>query len=422
MEKQTTEQIKGFGGKLHDLFSTKKPNDTFMSPTQNQNNPESRRQGETYEQWGTRICGIVSGSHVALPPYLHKVYNYIYREQADNVELQKVARINTQAEIERKNEEIHVINGKIDEAKLNIDETNKRIDELKVERQEIRAGKEKVNKEQRLKLIIGLIIIIPLTFYLFLFYSSTFYSAFFRDPSSMTTVMNSMFDSNALANAYADGIAELGFVLSAPIIFLGLGFALHFFSVQEGKMKYLKMGAILLVTVMFDCILAYKIGEQMHTFGIIIGQYPIGEEYTVNMAFHDINTWAVIFCGFIVYVIWGIVFDMCMSAYDKMDLNKTRLENIKKEIEGYEQKIKNEKENISNLRQQETNAKNCVKDLMAKLGHEVYIDYTAIRTEMNNFFAGWIKMMQVLSIEQDMQDVASSICKREMTMLIPSKK
>lgn len=422
MEKQTTEQIKGFGGKLHDLFSTKKPNDTFMSPTQNQNNPESRRQGETYEQWGTRICGIVSGSHVALPPYLHKVYNYIYREQADNVELQKVARINTQAEIERKNEEIHVINGKIDEAKLNIDETNKRIDELKVERQEIRAGKEKVNKEQRLKLIIGLIIIIPLTFYLFLFYSSTFYSAFFRDPSSMTTVMNSMFDSNALANAYADGIAELGFVLSAPIIFLGLGFALHFFSVQEGKMKYLKMGAILLVTVMFDCILAYKIGEQMHTFGIIIGQYPIGEEYTVNMAFHDINTWAVIFCGFIVYVIWGIVFDMCMSAYDKMDLNKTRLENIKKEIEGYEQKIKNEKENISNLRQQETNAKNRVKDLMAKLGHEVYIDYTAIRTEMNNFFAGWIKMMQVLSIEQDMQDVASSICKREMTMLIPSKK
>lgn len=422
MEKQTTEQIKGFGGKLHDLFSTKKPNDTFMSPTQNQNNPESRRQGETYEQWGTRICGIVSGSHVALPPYLHKVYNYIYREQADNVELQKVARINTQAEIERKNEEIHVINGKIDEAKLNIDETNKKIEELKVERQEIRAGKEKVNKEQRLKLIIGLIIIIPLTFYLFLFYSSTFYSAFFRDPSSMTTVMNSMFDSNALANAYADGIAELGFVLSAPIIFLGLGFALHFFSVQEGKMKYLKMGAILLVTVMFDCILAYKIGEQMHTFGIIIGQHPIGEEYTVNMAFHDINTWAVIFCGFIVYVIWGIVFDMCMTAYDKMDLNKTRLENIKKEIEGYEQKIKNEKENISNLRQQETNAKNRVKDLMAKLGHEVYIDYTAIRTEMNNFFAGWIKMMQVLSIEQDMQDVASSICKREMTMLIPSKK
>ncbi|MBO7559205.1 MAG: hypothetical protein J6T52_12030 [Bacteroidaceae bacterium] len=422
MENQKSEQTKSWSEKLRQgLFSTRKTQETVTLQVQNQSNPESRRQGETYEQWGTRICGIVTGHLTALPPYLQKVYHSIYNEQAENIELQKAARANTQAEIERRNEDIRAIKEKIENANQIIDETNKKIEELKVERQEIKTGKEVVNKEQRLKLVIGLIILIPLTFYLFLFYSSTFYSAFFRDPSSMTTVMNSMFDSNALFNAYTDGIAELGFVLSAPIIFLGLGFALHFFSVQEGKMKFLKMAAILLVTVMFDCILAYKIGEQMHTFGIIIGQYPIGEEYTMSMAFHDINTWAVIFCGFIVYVIWGIVFDMCMSAYNKMDLNKTRLENIKKEIEVLDQKITIEKENIQNLKQQETTTQNSIKGLMAKLGHEVYIDYAAIRTEMNNFFAGWIKMMQVLSLEQDLQDEASSICKSEMSMLIPSK-
>lgn len=422
MENQILEESTTWGQKLRQgLFSTRKPQETIVPQAQSQNNSESRRQGETYEQWGTRICGIVTGRLTALPPYLQKVYNSIYNEQAENIKLQETARANTQAEIERKNEEIRVINEKIENSNQNIEETNKKIDELKAERQEIKSGREKVNKEQRLKLIIGMIIIIPLTFYLFLFYSSTFYSAFFRDPSSMTTVMNSMFDSNALANAYADGLAELGFVLSAPIIFLGLGFALHFFSVQEGKTKYLKMTAILLVTVMFDCILAYKIGEQMHTFGIIIGQYPIGEEYTVSMAFHDINTWAVIFCGFIVYVIWGIVFDMCMSAYNKMDLNKTQLENIKHEIKEFEKKIYVEKNNIQNLKQQETNAKNSIKDLMAKLGHEVYIDYAAIRAEMNNFFAGWIKMMQVLSLQQELQDEASKICKSEMTMLIPNK-
>lgn len=419
MENLTSEQQRGLSDRLHDIFSiSKKTKENIITETVIQSNPESRRLGETYEQWGTRICGIVTGRLTALPPYLQKVYNSIYNEQADNIELQKTARANTQAEIERTNEEIRVVNEKIEGVNSDIEDALKKIEELKDERQEIKCGKEKVNKEQRLKLVIGLVIIIPLTFYLFLFYSSTFYSAFFRDPSSLTTVMNSMFDSNALANAYADGVAELGFVLSAPIIFLGLGFALHFFSIQEGKMKYLKMASILLVTVMFDCILAYKIGEQMHTFGIIIGQYPIGEEYTVNMALHDINTWAVIFCGFIVYVIWGIVFDMCMSAYDKMDLNKTRLDSIKKEIDDLEQKIKAEKEKIQNLKQQETDAKNRVKELMAKLGHEVYIDYAAIRTEMNNFFAGWIKMMQVLSIGQEQQDEASNICKREMSMLI----
>ncbi|MBR1788216.1 MAG: hypothetical protein IJ762_03350 [Bacteroidaceae bacterium] len=415
---QNNEGKSGLSDKLHNLFSFAKPKVATVPEVSKAENPENRRIGETYEQWGTRICGIVSGSMTALPPYLHKVFNYIYNEQAENVELQKAARANTQAEIERKNDEIRAIGEKIEGANSEISDINKHIAELKAEREEIKSGKEKVNKDQRLKLIIGLFIIIPLTFYLFLFYSSTFYSAFFRDPSSMTNAMNAMFDSNALANAYNDGIAELGFVLSAPIIFLGLGFALHFFSVQEGKVKYLKMLAILLVTVMFDCILAYKIGDQMHTFGIIIGEHPIGEEYTVSMAIHDINTWAVIFCGFIVYVIWGIVFDMCMSAYDKMDFNKTQLEHIKNEIASQELRIKEEKENINALKQQEADAKNKVQALMAKLGHEVYIDYAAIRTEMNNFFAGWIKMMQVLSLDQSLQDEASNICKREMGMLI----
>lgn len=418
---QSTSERTGLGEKLQNLFSIARKKDATVPQADKVENPENRRVGETYEQWGTRICGIVSGSLMALPPYLQKVYHNIYNEQAENVDLQIAARANTQAEIERTNDEIRSIGENIERKNSDIGDIDKRIAELKEEREEIKQSKERVNKEQRLKLIIGLFIIIPLTFYLFLFYSSTFYSAFFRDPETMTDAMNAMFDSNALANAYNRGFLALGFVLSAPIIFLGLGFALHFFSVQTGKAKYFKMLSILLVTVMFDCMLAFKIGEQMHEFGIIIGTFPIGEKYTVGMAIHDINTWAVIFCGFIVYVIWGIVFDMCMSAYDKMDLNKTQLEHIKSEIATQEQRKTTEKANIDELRNQEREARNRVQTLMAKLGHEVYIDYAAIRTEMNNFFAGWVKMMQVLSLGQDKQDEASTICKREMAMLIPNK-
>lgn len=403
--------------KLTDLFKSKQQDTIVQAP---QNKFENRRTGETFNQWGTRICGIVQGSLNALPPYLHSVYNAIYNEQAQNVALQQAARANTQAEIDRTNVEISNIRGNIDTSRSTIENAEKRIQELKEEQQEIRNRKETVNKEQKLKLTIGLCIIVPLTLYLFIFYSSTFYSAFFRNPTDMTDAMNAMFDSQALANAYAAGIYQLAFVLSAPIIFLGLGFCLHFFSIQEGKAKYLKMLGILLVTVMFDCILAYKIGDQLHTIGVIIGSFPIGEEYTVSMAVHDINTWAVIFCGFIVYVIWGIVFDMCMSAYNKLDLNKTQLEGIKNQINTLQQQIQTEKANIQNLEQQESNAKNKVQSLTAKLGHQVYIDYAAIRTEMNNFFAGWIKMMQVLSINQTQQDTATDAYNSVMSTLIPS--
>lgn len=413
MNEQLIAPVNTVMDKIKSLFDTDKNKDIVIHSSS-----DNRRNGETYMMWGKRVCGIVSGNLQALPPFLHKVYNDIYNVLASDADSQRVAKAQIEAEIEQKNNEKGTVQNSINDINSQINHIKLKEEELKEEREEIKRRKEEVNKEQRLKLIIGLFIIIPLTFYLFLFYSSTFYSAFFRDPSSLTSVMNSMFDSNALNNAYTDGIAELGFVLSAPIIFLGLGFVLHFFSVQKNKIKYLKMVAILFVTVLFDSILAYKIGEQMHSFGIIIGQYPIGEEYTVSMAIHDINTWAVIFCGFIVYVIWGIVFDMCMSAYEKLDLNKTRLDGIKTELVDCETKINGKIAERQALQQQEMDINNTISKLTSRLGQTILIDYARIKTEMNNFFAGWITMMQVLSISQDNQDEANVIYQREITSLL----
>ena len=171
---------------------------------------------------------------------------------------------------------------------------------------------------------------------------------------------------------------------------------------------------------MFDCILAYKIGDQMHTFGIIIGQYPIGQEYTVSMAFHDINTWAVIFCGFIVYVIWGIVFDMGMTAYNNMDLNKVELNNIKDKIDGLEQKIQGEKNTIQSLNQQKTSIEGQITNLKSQLNNKVFVDYAAIKTEMNNFYVGWIQAMPMFVPNKAEQQKAQQIYEQTIAGLIPS--
>ena len=95
-------------------------------------------------------------------------------------------------------------------------------------------------------------------------------------------MVDKLFDGKALIKALKDGITELCFVLSAPIIFLGLGFSLHFFSLQKGITKWFKMAAIILVTLFFDCILAYKIGEQIHNIKVIMGLAPLDEVYTIN--------------------------------------------------------------------------------------------------------------------------------------------
>jgi len=382
-------------------------------------NPDSRREGETYQQWGTRMCGIVQGTLTALPACLQKVYLEIYRHQADNVQLQEQARANTQAEIDQKNLDKQSVENQKSSHHNNINDFNHKIGELREEKRQIQNGKEKVNKQERLKLIIGIIIILPLTFYLFLFYSSTFYSAFIREAEDFTSLTSAMFDGNALSNAFAAGTAKFALCLTSPFIFLALGFALHFFTTQNDKLKYVKALAILLVTLMFDCILAFKIGEQLHEYGIIIGQYPIGEKYTPSMAAHDVNSWAVIFCGFIVYILWGIVFSLCMTAYSKMDFNRTRLEEIKEEIENFEQKIKTEQDAIRALDLEISKINNIIGELMKRLGNEAYIDYASVKQEMNNFFVGWASQMQMLSISLAIQNEAKEIFNREMSTIIP---
>ncbi|MCM1079410.1 MAG: hypothetical protein NC344_10720 [Bacteroidales bacterium] len=278
-----------------------------------------------------------------------------------------------------------------------------------------------MNKEQKLKLIIGLCVIVPLTMYLFLFYSSTFYSAFFKNTDSIENLMDALFDAQALSHAAEMGTMAFLFVLCAPIIFLGLGFCLHFFSVQQGVGKYIKMAAMVGVTFAFDCILAYCIGHKFHEIGRITGAVPRDQDYSISLAVTDENIWVVIFCGFVVYIIWGIVFDMCMSAYNNMDLNKTRLMAIKDEITSLEAKKKSVKGEIEALRSHIAENNKMITSLMTRLGKEVYIDYAAIRTEMNNFFAGWVTQMQILSMPQTDKDEATVIFNSTIGDLLKNK-
>ncbi|MCD7714596.1 MAG: hypothetical protein LUI08_06700 [Prevotella sp.] len=398
---------------LKSLFFTKKAPDASDAMPANyisggvEANPDSQQEHETYLRWGTRVCGKVNGSLHALPAFLQKVYYDLYKSQTDNEDLQEQRKQSINARIEQLRTDIKRLDTDSNARNERIAAIDKDIDSLSDERADIKESKNRINKDQRIKLIIGLIIIIPLTFYLFVFYSSTFYSAFFRNPETMTDVGNAMFDSNAIANAFSDGVMELFFVVFAPIIFLGLGFVLHFFSVQKGITKYLKMAAVVLVTLIFDCILAYKIGDQLHTVQTFI--FGDNGGYPVSVAFKDINTWAVIFCGFIVYIIWGIVFDMTLTAYQKMDFNKVRIEEINNKIDDLKNEIKEEKGRIADNDKEKIKCEGKIKQLMIELSTKVHIDYKEIYKGMTEFFSGWITQMDVLGCTPDQKQKANDI-------------
>lgn len=380
--------------------------------------PTKKKDGETYKHWGLKVCAIADGSCYSLVPCLQQAYNYSKQAQISNINIQNTNRKNLECQIEQKRNAISVCNTNLSNCKQKQQDIREAISKLNEEKTNLRNGVYEVNKAAKMKLILGLIILIPLTFYLFLFYSSTFYSAFFKDFGSSDSVLNSMFDAEALNKAFATSVTELCFVLCAPIIFMGLGFSLHFFTVQKSWTKYIKMVAILIITFIFDVILAYMIGKHLHEMEVIIGSKPLGSPYGLAEAISDINTWAVIFCGFIVYVIWGIVFDMSMTAYDQLDLNTIKIKAIDDKTTLLNSDMDNERKNEQKLNTEIATHNNDIASLTVQINDKVVIDKEVIKKDMTDFFVGWVAQMNVLGKSNTEQHNANEIFNNTLTSLL----
>lgn len=384
---------------IKSLFAVKKPADTQLAqktisaPTLDYANPDAIQQGETFNHYGIRMCGKVSGGTAYLIPYLQRVYSSERQRQVNDEATQEAARHEIQNKISDKQAELERTTNLITEIEERIQACNDRIAEWKDRISEFKnAVTQGKNKEAKIKMILGCVILIPLTFYLFVFYSSTFYSAFFRKfADGDIGIGTAMLDPRAIPAAYEQGIGELFFVLTAPVIFLGLGFALHFFTLQKNNMKFLKMGAIISVTFIFDCILAYLIGKKIHDVQLIYTDLP---PYNLNEAIGDPNIWAIIFCGFVVYIIWGIVFDMAMTAYNDFTSNKSHIERFERLIEDEKPKIEQLKEDKTRANANKIGISHEIERLQQDLSSStVHYNLGAIRSSLSQFFAGWMTAM-----------------------------
>ena len=176
---------------------------------------------------------------------------------------------------------------------------------------------------------------------------------------------------------------------------MGLGYCLHIFSAQKSKGKYLKLAAILSITFIFDCILAFLIAKSIYDTEALnmLGDLP---PYTLSMAFSEVNFWAVIFCGFIVYLIWGIVFNIAYTAYDNLHSNKAEIEVLKIKLASIKQKIAEIEGAIALIKKKLTDLNGKKAALQQSINNNIYIDKTAIRVALTDFFSGWATVMPAL--------------------------
>jgi len=394
--------------KLKTLFKDNLNNNQKTNNQETSIKPE-KPISENYENWGFKKGGHLNGSHMGLLQCLARIREdhkrMVRKDELKQNKLKEplITLRNTQLEeIEQKQEEISDIKDKSPILENKIVELKKDIISIRKNPEEIMP-----DKMSKVSFVIGLLILGALSIYLFIFYSSASFSAFFKQFSlNEIGVANSIFDPQAISRAYQDGLTELILIISMPFVFIGLGFLIHKFQEQKGFSKFLKIGLLIIITFLFDAILAYEITEKIYNIKAE-NSFQDMPDYNFDLAFSSVNFWLIIFAGFIVYLIWGFVFDFTIEAYDKLNVVKQAIKAKNSEIEIYKEQLDENEGKINKLKEGINILKLSCKKLKGKIDG-VIIDTAEFDKILHEFLGGWTHWMSANQKPQNFIDEATS--------------
>lgn len=380
---------------LNGLFQTKQDIET-------QSNVDKvyKEEGISYRQWGYIRAGETKGSTSGLEVSLHIIIREIKLKMGKDDDLQNNHRLKIQQDMAILNQNIITKQDESEKKKEALSYEENKIGDYKNELVNIKAHPETIIDEpgSKLSFYIGLVIILFLTVYLFVFYSSASYSAFFKQfEITDVGVANSIFDANALTKAWQDGFTELVLILTIPFVFLGLGFLIHKFQETKKVINYFKAFAFIGITFLFDVILAYGITQKIYNIekGGSFAEMP---DFSPSIAIHNIDFWTIIFSGFIVYIIWGFVFDFIMEAYIKLDKVNLTINRIQDKIAKSKTECKQLKSEIQEINVEIDKYKAEIEEKKLELEKTVFKPET-LKLEINNFYSGWIQFLSGLNVD-----------------------
>ncbi|MFT4645367.1 MAG: hypothetical protein ACI8ZX_001783 [Planctomycetota bacterium] len=293
----------------------------------------------TYYQSGFAAAQKASGKPIVLKACLQNVFNS-FEDQCRNQKIEQ-AKLKKpyHEEIERQKSDIK----KLDTAKeINEDKEGKNNIELsKIQEDmiDVRINPENhgliIERNPKVKFYIGLALLLPITLYLLVFYISASYSVFFKVFDD-DTLSSAIFDAQALSKAMNDGILEAILIVTIPFVFMGLGYIIHMMQKIPGIASKIKLFLLFVITFLFDGLLAYVIEKKIYEFN----RTPSSPDFDLSIAVKESEFWVIIFAGFIVYLIWGLVFDFVMKEHESLDRINVFLRAKRNEIKNIRSKLK----------------------------------------------------------------------------------
>jgi hypothetical protein len=302
---------------LTQLFSIKKAEDSPVKTFED--NEEDREQIRiTYYQSGFAASVKATGKPIVLKACLQNLY-MSFEDQCRKQKLEQDRLKQPYREEQEKNRtELKKSEAAIGIFEKKEQDINDEIDQIKSDIIEVKRNPDKYGIEDgkglKAQFYIGLFLLLPITLYLLVFYISASYSAFFKEFAN-DSLTAAIFDANALTNSFKASWLEGVLVITIPFVFMGLGYVIHMVQKEKGIKNIFRMIGLFITTFLFDALLAYQIEKKIYEFNKTTDSSP----YNLNIALGEGEFWMIIFAGFVVYIIWGLVFDFVMKEFENID-------------------------------------------------------------------------------------------------------
>lgn len=395
---------------LQNLVKSKSVSDSKIEV--NTQNPDDIR--KTFFNDGKSKCKSVAGSPQILKSCLEENHAKFKEEsRKDSLRQQELKASRLQA-VDRQKTELkkHDTTKTINEDEKGI--LDKKISIINNAISQVRSTPEEfgleVNKKPRAGFWIGLILLVPMTLYLFVFYVSASYSAFFKNFTADSNIVESIFDAEALSKAYHDGILEAIFICTIPFVFMGLGYLIHMFRESEDHkiQNIIKIMLLFALTFVFDGLLAYFIEKNLYEINKTLMDPPFGWEEAISSP----GFWIIIFAGFVVYIVWGIVFDFVMKEYESIDVINGFIKVKKKERKELQKRIEILEKTINLMKEKISEIEGKIDEIQSEIDGFIF-ESKAYLLYHKEFFSGWnIGIGEYLALPHSEKEKLIAECQR----------
>jgi hypothetical protein len=346
----------------------------------------------TYQHYGKVAAKNMNANASNLDSSLDNVYERFLNEQKLDEEGVKQRIRKLREEILQKKNQKEGINSTLISVGQLKDAVDDKIEQLEIEK--VNLKDKEAPATDYLPFVIGIFITILLTFYLFVFYSSSGYSAFYGVKQGSLGFINP----NVFSEAKNKGGGVIALIVLFPVIFLGMGFLIHD---ALSKRKYLFITGLLVFTLIADAIIGYKIAQAVHNneFNADLTK----EQWEFHMVFSEINFYLVLVLGFVVYMIWGALLHYVLHKHYEMQPDKVleiRLENMVHKIAEQRQTLAEHQAKINDLKGQlaiiENELSDKEKDVIGYENGVIPINISLLQSSIGEFMMGWFSYTNLM--------------------------